>query len=92
MVKGKQIKRKRKKKGKIDKYDAQLFGSLYKAKRPLPIKRLAKRTDMSWQTANTHLKKLKRLNIVNIQKTKRRTNITINPIFLTRVKKKKKSR
>lgn len=87
MVKGKRKRIRRK--GKIDNFDARLFGSLFKARRPLPIKKLARRTDMSWQTANKHLKKLKRLNIVNIKKSKRRTNITINPIFLTKVKKKK---
>lgn len=79
-----------KKKNKIDAFDSRLFGSLFKAKRPLPIKKLARRTDMSWQTANTHIKKLQGLKVVGITKTAKRTNVFIDPIFLKKIQKKRR--
>ena len=85
MVKGKT-------KSRIDKLDSQLFGSLFRAKRPLPIKKLARRTDMSWQTANKHLKKLNELNIVEINKTVRRSNVSLNEKFMESLRKRKKIR
>lgn len=76
------------KKSRIDNFDSKLFGSAFKARRPLSIKRLATRTDMSWQTANKHIKKLEKLNVFTTKKSIRKTNVSINPIFLKTLKKK----
>ena len=73
---------------RIDKLDAELFGSLFRAKRPLSVKKLATRTDMSWQTANKHIKKLEGFNVVKTKKSIRKTNVSINPNFLKGFKKK----
>lgn len=75
---------------RIDKLDAQLFGSLFRAKRPLSVKKLAQRTDMSWQTANKHIKKLENFKVLNTKKSIRKTNVFIDPLFLKSLKKQKK--
>ena len=87
MVKQK-IKTKKRIRPRIDKLDAELFGSLYRARRPLSIKKLAQRTDMSWQTANKHIKKLEGLKVLNTKKTIRKTRVTIDKDFLKGMKKK----
>jgi DNA-binding transcriptional regulator GbsR (MarR family) len=72
-------KEKSKRKSRIDSFDARLFGSLHHARRPLSIKKLAQRTDMSWQTANKHLKKLQELDIIDFKKTVKKTSVFITP-------------
>ncbi len=74
---------------RIDKFDAELFGSLFRARRPLSIKRLATRTDMSWQTANKHIKKLEKFKVLNTKKSIRKTNVFINPSLLKSLRKKR---
>ena len=69
--------------------DSKLFASLYKAKRPLPIKKLSERADFSWKTTNDHIKKLEKMNIVKIKKTVRKTSVFIDPKFATILKKRK---
>ena len=75
---------------KIGSRDAQLFGSLYKANRPLSIKKLAQRTDMSWQTADQHIKKLAKLNILKLNKSVRKTSVSMEPSWVEKVRKKLK--
>ncbi len=79
-----------KKQNRITSFDTRLFGSLYRAKRPLSIKKLANRTDMSWQTANIHVKKLEKLGVVGTKKSIRQTNVFIDPILFKSLMKKRK--
>ncbi len=78
-----------KRKIRIDKLDTRLFGSLARARRPLPIGKLAKRTDMSWSTAKKHIQKLEELKVVEIEKTIRRTNVSLSGSFLKKLKKRR---
>ena len=81
------VKRRIKKaKNRIDNFDARLFGSLAKARRPLSIKRLANRTDMSWQTANKHLKKLKEFKVVKFDKTIRKTRVSLEDPWIKKIR------
>ena len=78
-------------KSRITKKDRDIFSSLFLARRPLPLKKLALKSDMSWKTANEHVTKLSKLGIVNINRTPRRTNVFLNPKLINTLKKQKKS-
>ena len=74
---------------RITSTDSRIFASLHRAKRPLPIQRLAKRTDLSWKTTNDHVKKLERMRILKTRKTIRKTNVFIDPRFRSILNKRK---
>lgn len=71
---------------RVTSLDSRIFADLHKAKRPLPVQRLAKRLDVSWKTANEHVKKLKRLGVLNTKKSIRKTSVSINPSLLRLLK------
>lgn len=77
---------------RITSKDSQIFADLRKARRPLPVGKLAKRIDASWKTVDKHVKKLEELGVVNTKKSIRRTNVSLNPKFIALLKKKKKLR
>lgn len=83
MVKGKKRKR-------ITKLDKDIVASLYRAKRPLPVKKIAERVNISWPTADIHIKKLKKFKVLDFKKTPRKTSVFIDPLFMDTIKKKKK--
>ena len=70
------------KNSKVKSLDREIFVSLYKAKRQLPIKRIAERLNVSWPTIDSHVKKLEQLGVVITHKTVRRTNVELNQEFL----------
>lgn len=77
-------------KNRIRPLDSKIFSDLYKANRPLPVKRIAKRINVSWPTVDKHVKKLQELKVLDVNKTIRRTNVSINQDFLNKMKKQKK--
>lgn len=77
---------------RITSKDSQIFADLNKARRPLPIGKIAQRIDSSWKTVDKHVKKLEKLGVVNINKSVRRTNVSLNPKFVSLLRKKKKLR
>ena len=66
--------------------DSRIFASLVKAQRPLPVKQLAERVDITWPTANKHIQKLVKLNVLVIEKTIRKNRVQINPKFINNLK------
>jgi len=56
----------------IDVFDRSLLHYLLKTKGRATTNRLAKRTTMSWNTADKHLKKLKRMDLVKSEKEKKK--------------------
>lgn len=61
--------------------DSRIFASLLKAQRPLSVRQIAKRVDITWSTANVHIQKLIRLNVLSIDKTIRKNRVYVNPKF-----------
>lgn len=66
--------------------DSRIFASLAKAQRPLSVKQLAERVNITWPTANKHIQKLIKLNVLIIEKTIRKNRIQINPKFINNLK------
>ncbi len=79
---------KKKSKNLITKIDADIISSLYRAKRPLSVKRLAERVGVSWPTVNEHVKKLVDIGPLKIEKTIRKTRVYIDYEFLKPIIKK----
>lgn len=79
------------KKSRLTKIDKDIFASLAKAKRPLPVKRIAKRVDISWPTAKQHVKKLEKMGVVKTNKTIRRTNVSITDDLKREIKRLRRS-
>ncbi len=77
---------------RINSTDSRIFANLHKAKRPLPVQRLAKRTDLSWKTTNDHIKKLEKMGILRTKKTIRKTNVFIAPKFTTLLERRRKGK
>jgi predicted transcriptional regulator len=75
---------------RFTKKDRAIFTSLFLAKRPLPVKKLATKADMSWKTANLHVNKLKSFGVVNVNKTPRRTNVALDNRFMQALRKESK--
>lgn len=76
--------------GRINRKDRDIFRSLFLAKRPLPLSKIANRTNMSWKTAQKRTERLEHLGAVKINKTPRRTNITLTPSLLSALRKLRK--
>lgn len=66
-----------KKPARINNVDSNIFSSLFRAKRPLPVRKIAQRTNIAWPTAKQHVMKLHKLGILDIVKSARRTNVKI---------------
>lgn len=49
-----------------------VLADLVKAKRPLPVRRIAERTSLSWKTTNQHIKTLEKRGLVKCTNGKRR--------------------
>ncbi len=81
---------KKRKRNRIDSFDTRIFSSLHKARRPLSLGALSKRTDISWPTMKKHVIKLEKFGVLNTKKTIRKTNVFIDPGFLKSIGKKKK--
>ncbi len=62
--------------------DSLIFASLIKAKRSLSIKQISQRVGITWATANIHIKKLVELNVLNVEKTIRKSRVHINLQFI----------
>ena len=77
------------KKSRIDNYDSKIFGSLWRARRPLSLKKLSARTDISWPTVKKRVIKLKDFGVVDIKKSQSKTSVFIDPRFMKKSKKKK---
>ena len=76
-----------KRRSNIKKIDADIFSTLYKARRPLPIKKIAERIDVSWPTANTYVKRLQKIKAVTVKKSVRMNKVQLNPAFVKKWKK-----
>ncbi len=76
-----------KQKSRIRKIDTDIFSTLYRARRPLPIKKIAERIEVSWPTANTYVKRLQKINAVIVKKSVRMSRVELNPLFLKKWKK-----
>lgn len=66
--------------------DSRIFASLLRANRPLPVKQIANRVNVTWPTANLHLKKLEALNVINNVRTIRKNRVSISPKFIESLK------
>lgn len=73
---------KKKDKNLITKIDADIISSLYRARRPLSIKRLAERIGVSWPTVKQHVEKLKEIGPLKTDPTIRKTRVYIDYEFL----------
>lgn len=73
---------------RITSTDSRIFANLHKAKRSLPVQRLAKRTYLSWKTTNEHVKKMQKMGILRTKKTIRKTNVFIDPNLARLLRKK----
>ena len=71
-----------KKQSRIKPLDSKIFASILKARRPLPVKKIANRVNVSWPTANRHVEKLKKLGVLKTKKSIRRTNVEVSDNFL----------
>ncbi|KKK87412.1 hypothetical protein LCGC14_2753490 [marine sediment metagenome] len=69
------------KKSRINNIDSKIFASIVKARRPLSLGKLSKRTDISWLTIKNHVQKMEGLGVLKTQKTIRKTAVTVNPKF-----------
>lgn len=66
--------------------DSRIFANLIRAKRSLSVKQIAMHAGISWLTANIHVQKMAKLNILFIKKTVRKNRVQINPKFITYLK------
>lgn len=57
----------------LTKSGLKIIANLHRAKRPLSIKRISERTNLSWKTCNDNIKKLEQRKILSCERTKRRT-------------------
>jgi predicted transcriptional regulator len=73
-------------KKRITGLDSRIFASLFKAQRPLAIKQIARRLNISWSTAKIHIQKMVKLNILTVEKTIRKNRVQINPKFINYLK------
>lgn len=80
-----------KKRKRIDKTDRAIFRTVARARRPIPIRRIAKRTGISWPTAKKRVTKLQNLGVLKNQKSIRRNNISATPTYLRKLESSKKS-
>lgn len=71
---------------RINGLDSLVFASLVKAQRPLSIKQIAKHTGITWPTANSHVQKLVKLNVLTVKKTIRKNRVQINSNFTNQLK------
>jgi len=67
--------------------DSRIFASLLRAQRPLPVKQIANRVNVTWPTANLHVQKLAKLNVLtNSGKTIRKNRVSISPQFMDSIR------
>lgn len=71
---------------RITNIDSRIFADLIKAQRPLPVKQIAQRTNITWPTANQHIQKLAKMNVVKVDKTIRKNRVAIDPKFIAQLK------
>jgi predicted transcriptional regulator len=69
-------------KKRINGLDSRIFATLFKAQRPLAIKQIAKRLNISWSTAKIHIEKMIKLDVLIVKKTIRKSSVQINPKFI----------
>jgi len=74
---------------RINNIDSRIFANLIRAQRPLPVKQIAQRTNITWPTANQHIQKLANMNVVKVEKTIRKNRVAIDPRFIQHLKTKK---
>ena len=65
----------------------KILANLCKAKRPLSIKSISERTEMSWKTVDDHIKTLEKRKLIKCERSKRRTYCTVNKEVLKNCKK-----
>lgn len=71
---------------RVDKVDKTIFASLAKANRPLSIMQIAYRTGYSWITVNIHVEKMKKWGTLKVNKSIRRTYVSIDPYYLKKLR------
>lgn len=71
---------------RITNIDSRIFADLIRAQRPLPVKQIAQRANITWSTANQHIQKLAKMEILKVNKTIRKNRVVINPKFITQLK------
>ena len=54
-----------------------ILADLYRARRPLSIKRIAERNRIAWKTANENIKRLERREAVKCSRTRRKTSCSV---------------
>jgi len=50
-----------------------ILTDLFRARRPLSVKKIAERNEMSWKTANDNIKRLENKGLVKCKRSERRT-------------------
>ena len=81
-----------KKVGRLTRKDKEIFRTLYLANRPIPIKKISARTNISWKTVDESVKRLNRLQVVELKKSIRRTNVALNQDMLKTIMKLRRNR
>ena len=74
---------------KIDQWDKIIFKELARAQRPLSVSRISKEAGLSWATVNEHTKKMEKLKIVKIEKSIRRSYVTLTENFIKKINKRR---
>ncbi len=75
------------KKSRINNIDSKIFANVLKARRPLSLGKISKRTDFSWKTVKDHVIKLEKLGVLKTNKTIRKTAVSVNLKFKEKNKK-----
>jgi Mn-dependent DtxR family transcriptional regulator len=57
----------------------KVLANLCKAKRPLSVKRISERTDLSWKTVNDNIKLLEKRKLIKCERSARRTYCKVRP-------------
>lgn len=55
-----------------------ILADLFRARRPLSIKKIAERNDIQWKTANKNISLLEKRRLVSCSRTTRRTYCQVN--------------
>lgn len=56
-----------------------ILADLFRARRPLSIKRIAERNRMAWKTANENIRRLEGRGVVKCKRSVRKTSCSITP-------------
>ncbi len=67
---------------KLKRNSILILANMIKAKRPLPVRKIAERNNISWKTANDNIKILEKRGLVKCEKSKRRNYCQVSKRLL----------